>query len=249
MVKNTVVNVTLSYYRNIGFLNITYINLALLIVIVHVMLSLLCHIRPPSIFYTVDRLGVAIPWRTSLSKYISITEKDENFRRFISISINNFFNECLVVSCAYFPYFSNISDYLFEAGAVICYIDNTLTLNSNTWHIVGGDFNFECDSANSNFGFIFVCGDGVGLQTNMVRQICIGRYFYTYMHETFCQFSWLDHFFISKNFQQLIWKSENFDCDKNISDHLPIAYILVLPNMVTQVVSSKHAAFMHKTCY
>ena len=51
-----------------------------------------------------------------------------------------------------FPCFSKKSDYLVEASAVITHIDNKLTINSNTWHIVVGDFNFECHSVNNDFG-------------------------------------------------------------------------------------------------
>ena len=39
-----------------------------------------------------------------------------------------------------------------EVSDVIVCIDNILTINSNTWHMVGGDFNFEYASANNNFG-------------------------------------------------------------------------------------------------
>ena len=45
--------------------------------------------------------GVVILWRTNLSNFIIINSKDEDTGRFVSVTINNFCSQSLVISCAY----------------------------------------------------------------------------------------------------------------------------------------------------
>ena len=47
----------------------------------------------------------------------------------------------------------NKLDYSVDASAVIACIDNVLALNNNCWHVIGGDFNFDCAPFNNNFGY------------------------------------------------------------------------------------------------
>ena len=49
----------------------------------------------------------------------------------VSVTINNYFSESLVIFCAYFPCFVNKLDYMVDASAVITCIDNVLALNKN----------------------------------------------------------------------------------------------------------------------
>ena len=97
--------------------------------------------------------GIAILWRKNLFNFIIISSKDEDTCRFISTTINNYFNQSLVISCAYVHCFVNKLDYLVDDSAVIACIVNVLALNNNCWHVVGGDFNFDCAPFNNNFGY------------------------------------------------------------------------------------------------
>ena len=55
--------------------------------------------------------GVAILWIKNLSNFVVINSKDEDTDRFVSVTINNYFSQSLVISCAYFPCFVNKLDY------------------------------------------------------------------------------------------------------------------------------------------
>ena len=75
--------------------------------------------------------GVAILWRRNLSNCIIIKSKDEDTGRFVSVTINKYFSQCLVIFWSYFPFFVNKLDYLADASTVIACVDNVLALNNN----------------------------------------------------------------------------------------------------------------------
>ena len=121
----------------------------------------------------------------------------------VSVTINNYFSQSLVISCAYFSYFVNKLDYFVDASTVIACIDNVLALNNNCWHVIGGDFNFDCAPFNNNFGysiFMDIISD--------YNLICCDKYVsngnHTYEHDSLGHYYWLDQFFISTNMQSFM---------------------------------------------
>ena len=165
--------------------------------------------------------GIAIRWRKNLSNFSIINSKDENTGRFVSVTINNYFSQSVVISCAYFPWFVNKLDYLVDASAVIACIDNILALNNNCWHLIGGDFNFVCAPFNNNFGYS-IFADVI----SDYNLICCDKYVsngnHTYQHDSLGHYSLLDHFFISSNMRSFMQSSEILDTGINTSDYLPI---------------------------
>ena len=149
--------------------------------------------------------GGAILWRKNLSNIIIINSKDEDTGRFVSVTIHNYFSQSLVISCAYFPCFVNKLDYLVDASAVIACIDNVLALNNNCWHVIGGDFNFDCSPFNNNFGYS-IFADVI----SNYNLICCDKYIsnsnHTYQHDSLGHYSWLNHFFISTSYAKFYAK-------------------------------------------
>ena len=59
---------------------------------------------------------------------------------------------------------------------------------------------------------------------------------HTYQHDSFCHYSWLDHFFISNNMQRFMQSSEILDTGINTSGNLPICCTCNLPITEIRIV-------------
>jgi len=104
-----------------------------------------------------------------------------------------------------------------------------LSMYAGDYHIIGGDFNFEC--ADGNIGFdIFkdlVVDYNLKCCDNNVNNVIN----YTYIHETLNHKSWIDHFFVSDALLKSVICCDIIDTGENLSDHLPIYCTLHLDNI------------------
>ena len=145
---------------------------------------------------------------------------------FISITINNYCSQSLVISCAYFPCFVNNFVYLVD-DVIVC-IDNVLAMKKNCLHVIDGDFNFDCVPLKNNFCYS-IFADVI----SDYKLICCDKYVFkgshTYQRDSLGHYSWLENFFISTNMQSFMQSSEILDSGINTSDHLHIFCTCNLP--------------------
>jgi len=111
-----------------------------------------------------------------------------------------------------------------DVSKLISKIEINLTNYVNVYHIIAGDFNFECRAdVNSYCLFkdlldrykLFNCDSCNSSQLN-----CI------YYHENLGHFSWIDHVFVSENLRSLVKDVVIIASGENLPDHLRYFFTL-----------------------
>lgn len=174
--------------------------------------------------------GVAIMWRKSLSNNVALLDWDRNDGRFASIMIQNVCKKNIVLTNVYFPCLGQHRDYTLNTSSILSHIDNMLLNNVDSYHMIGGDFNFEYEPSNIGYklfndivnDYNLICCD------SLIKQDCVQ---YTYRHESLNQTSWIDHFFVSTELFNAISSCNIVEFGLNLSDHLPIDCCLNLSGL------------------
>ena len=168
--------------------------------------------------------GTAILCNNNLLKYISLIEVDQKSGRFVCLRYHNKLIDVIITN-VYFPYYKTTSDYTIECCSMIANLEHIINEFPECQHIIAGDWNFSCSNNNPGFDLFkhviddynLICCDNLGKHLNIN---------YTYCHESLSQYSWLDHFFISKDLLNKNTLFDIIDSGANLSDHLPICLSL-----------------------
>ena len=170
--------------------------------------------------------GVAIMWKKSLSVRTEKIECDDG-GRYLALLFKCDPTPC-VIHCVYFPCFSTNIDYAVVISNLISKIELNLSNYSNAFHVIGGDYNFECRPRVKGYELfkctldkfnIFNCDN---LITNNLS--------HTYNHEGLGHRSWIDHFFMSDNLKNCVSEVQIIDSGVNCSDNIPIGCSIKLDN-------------------
>ena len=163
--------------------------------------------------------GVAILWNNKLNFNMNIIHQDES-GRYLSISLSNQYVS-IIVHCVYFPCFSTKENYIVEITDFIAKIELSLNNLPTLYHVISGDFNFECNVNNKSYQLFETLLDSCNLF--MCDSLNSSNLNYSYNHVGLGHRSWIDHCFVSSNLKDYISNFTIIDSGINYSDHLPIS--------------------------
>ena len=86
--------------------------------------------------------GVAIMWKKKLNFSMKVIAYDES-GRYLAVMLNSD-KKSFIIHCVYFPCYSSNVEYIVEVTNLISKIELNLVNFPSAYHIIAGDFNFEC---------------------------------------------------------------------------------------------------------
>ena len=94
--------------------------------------------------------GTGILWRKSLVNdglHIKLIDKDKVDGRYITVMLSN----KLLITCVYLPCHNSSTAYTVELSAICAHLESILDKHADCYHIMAGDFNFECNSTQQGY--------------------------------------------------------------------------------------------------
>ena len=164
--------------------------------------------------------GTGILWRKSLVKdglHIKLIDKDEDDGRYITVMLSN----KLLITCVYLPCHSNSIAYNVELSAICAHLESLLDKYTDCYHIIAGDFNFECNSAQQGYKLFNNLCSTYNIKCMDNESDACG---YTYCSEALGHQTWIDHVFVSESLCHDFTDFKIVDSGCNNSDHNPITW-------------------------